>query len=602
MIRKSNFIIFLLRRYSWRLLLVFLFNFISVILSICVFMLIEPFCRVLFGGGLDNLSPISSFFVSFLGSFVDLKILGQSILALVSIALLLYFLKNFFSYASLWIMAAMRSDLVYVLRNELYAKLLHLPMSYFSKQKSGDVVSRAVNDTHEIEFTILNAIKTFLVDPITVLFYILVLLYINVRLTFYSLLLLPLTFLLIGWISHSLRRDAKTSKQRLGSLLSHVEESISGLRIIKGFNAQHNAQFVFDRLNAQFSNKQLSIYRKIDLASPFSEFLGVTVVMIVLVIGGMLVLSPTPTLSAGLFITYIALFSQIINPVKNISTAFANYKRGLSALDRIDEVLCADNEPDFTGNSVPIVSFRQSVLFDHVSFGYAGKPVLSDITLEIKKGSVVAVVGQSGAGKTTLADLLLRFYFPDSGSILLDGIDVSGFELSQYRSLFSLVTQDVVLFHDTIYNNIVMGLTGVEEQDVVNAAKVANIYDFIQALPDGLQHNLGDRGLNLSGGQRQRISIARAVLHNTPFIILDEATSAMDTESERAVQSALDNVIKNRTVLVVAHRLSTVQHADKIVVLDQGRIVEQGRHEELLARGGTYSRMVRKSLEFRADC
>lgn len=590
--KNSNFLLYLVRRYAGRLTLVFFLNLISVLLSILVFMMIEPFCRLLFRGTLDDLSPISSFFVSLLGEVVDLQVAGQSIVGLVVAAILLYLFKNLFAYLSQWVMASMRSDLLFTLRNQLYDKILHLPLGYFTSQRRGDVVSRGVNDTHEIEFTILNSLRVFLTDPITIIFYLVVLFYISVRLSLYSIILLPATFLIIGWITRSLRKDAKNSKQRLGSLLSHVEETLSGLRIIKGFNAQRNAQQVFDRLNTQFSDKQRYIYRKIDVASPFGEFLGVSFVMVVLVVGGMLVLSPTPTLTAELFITYIALFSQIINPVKNLSTAFANYRRGQSALDRLNEILDVEDTILSPENPVPLTDFHDSVVLQDLSFAYGDKLVLDHVNLEIQKGQVVALIGQSGAGKTTLADILERFYDPTSGAVLLDGKDIRLYDIHQYRSLFALVSQDVVLFNDSIYNNIVLGRADVSEESVLEAARVANILDFIQSLPDGFQHNIGDRGLNLSGGQRQRLSIARAVLHNAPILILDEATSAMDTESERLVQAALDNVMKNRTAVVIAHRLSTIQKANKIVVLDQGRIIEQGRHDELLAQGGVYSRMV----------
>lgn len=590
--KKANFMLYLVSHYLGRLSLVFFLNLISVLISIIVFMMIEPFCRLLFRGTLDGLSPISSFFVSMLGKVFDLQVAGQSIVGLVVAAILLYLFKNLFAYLSQWVMASMRSDLLFTLRNRLYDKILHLPLGYFTSQRRGDVVSRGVNDTHEIEFTILNSLRTFLTEPITIIFYLLVLFYISVRLSLYSIILLPATFLIIGWITRSLRKDAKNSKQRLGSLLSHVEETLSGLRIIKGFNAQQNAQQVFDRLNTQFSDKQRYIYRKIDIASPFGEFLGVSFVMVVLVIGGMLVLSPTPTLTAELFITYIAMFSQIINPVKNLSTAFANYRRGQSALDRLNEILDVENPITSPENPVPIKGFHDSIVLKDLSFAYGDKLVLDHVNMEIRKGQVVALIGQSGAGKTTLADILERFYDPTSGIVLLDGHDIRTYDIHQYRSLFALVSQDVVLFNDTIYNNIVLGKTDVSEEAVLEAARVANILEFIQTLPDGLQHNIGDRGLTLSGGQRQRLSIARAVLHNTPILILDEATSAMDTESERLVQSALDNVMQNRTAVVIAHRLSTIQKADNIVVLDQGRIVEQGTHTDLMALQGRYYQYV----------
>lgn len=590
--KNTNFLLSLTRRYSVRLLLVFFFNILSVLLTVSVFMMIEPFCQLLFQGHLSKLNPVSSLFVSFVSHFISLDTIGHSIFGLIIFAIVLYLFKNLFYYASQWVMASVRSDVIYSMRNKLYDKILHLPLGYFTNQRRGDVVSRAVNDTHEIEFTILSAIRTFMVEPITAIFYIVVLFCISVRLSLYSILLLPITFVLIGRLSRSLRKDAKTSKQRLGSLLSHVEETLSGLRIIKGFNAQRNALFVFNRLNQHYSDKQTTIYRKTDLASPFSEFLGVTVVMIVLVIGGVMVLSPSSTLSAGMFITYIALFSQLISPVKSISTAIANYKRGQSALDRLDEILSVEDTILDPETPVPITGFNDRIDFKDLSFDYDGNPVLSHVSFTLKKGETVALIGQSGAGKTTIADLLERFYEPSSGAVLLDGTDIRQFSTSQYRNLFSMVSQDIVLFNDSIYNNIVMGMENVGMDDVIEAAKVANIYDFIQTLPDGFNYSIGDRGLMLSGGQRQRISIARAVLRNTPILILDEATSAMDTESERAVQVALSNIMHNRTVLIIAHRLSTIQSADNIIVLDKGEIVEQGRHEQLMEKQGYYYKLI----------
>ena len=398
--------------------------------------------------------------------------------------------------------------------------------------------------------------------------------------------------MLIGYVTAALKKDARTAKNRLGSLISHVEETLSGLRVIKGFNAQDNAERVFFDLNDSFTNTQIKIYRRTDLASPLSEFLGVAVVMIILIIGGFMVLSGNQNLTAELFITYIALFTQIITPIKDLSTAFSNYKRGQASLDRIHEILDADESIKNPANPVPISSFHESISFDHLTFAYDKSDVLHDVSFDIKKGQTVALVGQSGSGKTTLADLLERFYDPSSGSVLFDGVDIRNYDLNDYRALFSLVSQDVILFNDTLYNNITMGLSATED-DVLQAVKVANILDFVTSLPDGLQHQLSDRGLNLSGGQRQRISIARAVLRNTPIIILDEATSAMDTESEHLVQQALDNVVKDRTVLVIAHRLSTIQNADKIIVLDAGRVVEQGTHEELVNMGGIYNNLIK---------
>lgn len=588
---KKLFFIDIIRHYVVRLFWVFLLNLLSVVLTIFVFLMIEPFCRLLFYGDIQQLSPISSFAVSILSSIFSFSSVGNSIAVLVAFAILLFFLKTFFAYSAQWMMAHIRSDAICRLRNQLFHKILILPIGYFTAQKRGDVVSCAVNDTQEIEFTILNSIRQFMTEPITALIYLAFLFYLSPRLTLYSLLLLPVTFLIIGRLSISLRKSARVSKQRLGSLLSHVEETLDGLRVIKSFNAQANSENVFHDLNEDFTDAQTGIYRRIELSSPLSEFLGVTVVMVVLIIGGTIVLNAHTFLTPALFITYIALFSQIITPIKNFSTAFSNYRRGQAVLERIDSILSADEvilQPDCP---VSVSSFKESVRFSHVSFSYNSSPVLNDINFTIHKGDTVALVGQSGSGKTTLSDILERFYDPSSGAVILDGIDIRKYDISDYRSLFSLVSQDVVLFNDTLYNNITMGYDASEEQ-VLEAVRIANIEDFVLSLPDGLNHRLSDRGLNLSGGQRQRISIARAVLRNSPIIILDEATSAMDTESEQLVQKALDNAVRNRTVLVIAHRLSTIQNANLIIVLDKGAVVEQGTHQELLAKGGLYNKLI----------
>lgn len=404
--------------------------------------------------------------------------------------------------------------------------------------------------------------------------------------------LLPPAVFLIGRITKSLRGRSLEAKNKLGILLAHVEETILGLRIIKGFNAQDHANEVFATHNREFSHLQQRIHRRADLASPLSEFLGVTVVMIILVVGGMIVLNGNSNLSAALFITYIALFSQIINPAKNISTAISNYRRGISALDRIYDVLDAEEVIEQKTTAIPISKFNNLIEFKDVSFAYRQVPVLQNINCTIPKGALVALVGQSGSGKSTLVDLLPRFYDVISGEIMIDGVNIQDFVIDDLRSLFAIVSQDVILFNDTIFNNIAFGQSETTKEQVIEAAKIANAYDFIMELPDGMDTIIGDRGLSLSGGQRQRISIARAILRNAEILILDEATSAMDTESEKLVQDALDKVMKNRTSIVIAHRLSTIQYADMIMVMEEGRIVEQGSHQALLTLRGRYCQLV----------
>lgn len=591
MARKSSFLAELVHRYAGRLAVVFFFNFLSVVLTFCVYLLVEPLCKLLFTGDVSGLSPISSFVVSRLQPVLHFENIASSISLIVLMAILFYFLKTLFSYLTQWFMATLRSDLLYRLRNQVYRKILILPIGYFTSTRRGDVVSRAVGDVQEVEFTILNSLKSFITDPFSILLYVAFLIYINPRLTLYAFLLLPLPFLVIAKISSVLRRDNRTSKQRMGSLLSQVEETIDGLRVIKGFNAQKKAEEQFRRFNNQYSETQTRIYRRVNMASPMSEFLGVCVVMVVLVVGGSMVLSPNSSFSPELFITYIALFPQLIAPIGSFSTALSNYRRGQAALDRLYELLDADEVILQPEHPVSVSSFEHEVDIQSLSFSYGNHEVISDVDLTIAKGQMVALVGPSGSGKTTLADILERFYDPTSGVVKLDGIDIREYDISQYRALYALVSQDIVLFNDTLFNNITLGMAATEDE-VMEAVRVSHLQEFVEGLEDGLQHRLSDRGLNLSGGQRQRISIARAVLRNAPILILDEATSAMDAESERLVQQALDEAMQNRTVVVIAHRLSTIQRADQIVVLSGGRITERGTHEELMRREGDYYKYI----------
>lgn len=513
-------------------------------------------------------------------------------LAYVCVTVVVMFLfKNTTQYLGLYFLAPVRTGVVRDVRKGLYQKILELPMSYFSDEKKGDIISRMTSDVNEIEQSIIRSLDFFFREPMLIITYIVALVVMSPSLTVFALILLPLSGIVIGRIGRSLRQTSLKGQKKLGILVTIIEETLGGLRVIKAFSAEDKMLHRFSNVNDLYTRLQIGMWRRRDLASPISEFLGIFVMIILLWFGGRIVMSNNGALQPQVFIGYLVVFSQIINPAKGITTAYYNVVKGMASVDRIESILYAESHIKEKPNAVSLSSFNHKIEFINVSFRYEKDYVLKDINLTVEKGKTVALVGQSGAGKTTLVDLLPRFYDIEEGEILIDGIPIKDLKIKDLRQLMGNVNQDPILFNDNFFNNIAFGVDYATEEDVINAAKVANAHEFIVKTKNKYQTNIGDRGSKLSGGQRQRVSIARAVLRNPPIMILDEATSALDSESERLVQDALTNLMKNRTSLVIAHRLSTVQHADEICVLHQGRIVERGRHLELIEKNGHYKRL-----------
>jgi len=498
-------------------------------------------------------------------------------------------LKNFCTYMALYVIATLRNGVIRDYRNVIFKKILNLQLSYYSDERKGDIMSKVTNDLKEIEWSILRSVEAIFRDPITIVAYFIVLIWMSPQLTLFLAIFFPIAGLLIGIIGKSLRRSAKKGQTKLGALMSTLEETLGGLRIIKGFNAKERAYDKYEEQNEDYTKTMVKMYRKGDMASPVSEFLGVALIATVLWFGGQLVFEGA--LVGSFFIAYIAFLSQLIAPFKSITNAYSNAQRGLSALDRIKEI----TEAEVTivdGTASKIEEFTSHVHYQNISFKYDQDYVLKNVDLKLEKGKTIALVGQSGSGKTTMADLLPRFYDVDQGAILIDGIDIKNAPLHDVRSLMGIVTQHSILFNDSVHNNIAFGKPGASREEVIQAAKIANADEFVSQLEKGYDTGIGDGGGKLSGGQRQRISIARAVLKNPEILILDEATSALDTESEKLVQDALNNLMQNRTSLVIAHRLSTIQHSDEIIVMQEGEIVERGSHTDLISQGGVYKKLT----------
>lgn len=503
------------------------------------------------------------------------------------------FLKNLFLYLSYYVLSPMRNSVMTRLRNDLYSKILSLPIGYFTEQRKGDLISRMTNDTWELEGTVVNTMEGLVKEPLTLIILLLTLVFLSPQLSLFLLIFLPVTAFIIGRVSRTLKKQSNAAAIKSGEGLSVLDETLGGLRVIKAFNAEHLLRNRFISINdALFRVKNKMNYRR-DLASPMSEFLGVLVLCGILWFGGRLVLSNSGfSLQPAGFIAYIALFTQVINPSKALSSSFYNMQRGSAAIARIEEILHAPLVVTEAENPVVLTEFKKSIEFRNVGFAYEDTVILKNINLKIEKGKTVAFVGSSGAGKSTLADLIPRFHDVTSGELLIDGINIKAYSLSSIRSLISIVTQEPILFNDTVANNIALGKADATEAEIREAARIANAHQFIVKKENGYETNTGDRGSKLSGGERQRLTIARAVLKNPPILILDEATSSLDTESERLVQDAINNMMQNRTSIVIAHRLSTIRHADEIIVLQKGEIVERGSHEELMNQNKYYRRLV----------
>ena len=593
-------ILSLVKKYKGYAFLNVIFNLLTIVFSIFSLGMIIPFLKMIFGmqelvespvemtytqdGLIDYVYYQMSLIINQYGQ--EQLLIGLSILTVVT-----FFFKNFFRYLAMWSIAPLRNGIIRDLRNMIFSKITILPLSYFSEQKKGDIISRATSDVQDIEWTILGTLELLFSHIITVVSFITILWITSYQLTLLMILLMPLTGIVVSYLSKVLRKESREAQRLMGIILSSYEEALSGLRIIKGFNAHGFINGKFNDQNNEYKHMATSVMRRGDLSSPISEFLSMIVVAIIIWYGGGLVLSESVELTGEKFIFFILLFSQMIPSIKNISSSYYRIQKGIASAERIYSLIDEDEVITEKPNAESITDFKQAISYENIRFKYKDEWVLKDVNLTIHKGEMIALVGSSGAGKSTMADLLPRFYDVNEGKISIDQKDIRDVKIHDLRKLMGIVTQESILFNDSVKNNIRFGGTEYSDEEIIAAAKAANAHEFIAELPEGYDTTIGDRGSKLSGGQRQRLTIARALLLNPPILILDEATSALDTESEKLVQEALQKLMINRTSLVIAHRLSTIQNASRIIVLDKGKIVEEGNHHDLIAKKGIYYRL-----------
>lgn len=584
-----------------------IFNFFATIFSLFSFAALIPILQILFGlkktevafmawSWADSFSHIVEAFKNNFSYYLNnlIQNSGQE-LTLLYISLFLIVLtalKTGSTYLGIRVTIPMRTGIVRDLKNKLYRKIVSLPIGYFTEERKGDIMSRMLSDINEVELSILNAVDMIFKNPLMIIIYLGVMFIMSWQMTLFVLLLLPVSGWLIGLIGRNLRRQSAEAQSLQGEMLSQMDETLGGLRVVKAFNAEAKVENRFAALNERIRKTFNSVHARYNLALPLGEFVGTVVIAILVWVGGVMIVGHHSTIGAAEFIYFLVIFYSIIGPAKELSRAYYGIRKGMAALDRIDTILEAENNIPEPKKPIEIKAFQNQIEFKDVSFKYQSEWVLQNINLTVAKGKTVAFVGQSGSGKTTLIDLFPRFYDVKKGEILLDGVNIKKIKTQDIRKLIGNVNQEAILFNDSFFNNIAFGVEHATMEQVIEAAKIANAHDFIMATENGYESTIGDRGSKLSGGQRQRISIARAILKNPPILILDEATSALDTESEKMVQKALENLMKNRTTMVVAHRLSTIQKADEICVLHEGQIVERGKHDELIALNGYYKKLV----------